>query len=345
MSVDHVVSADLAVLAAENRRAVPSVDAVLRKAGIGADPAAAAVASPSAQPAGVTLVAMSQVFSRRVGRAAVGLGLFAVGIFTVVTVRKVTSDASETLLSVGLLRDYVLRHRGIVIALLAAPLYLIAARLASTALRSTLESARNEGEARDIAARFIRGADAVSLGLGLAGVSAMLMICGFVWYLAPLGEWLLTAFTDRSHPMSWRDVELFAVFGGGVLAAGVVTVLVIRERRSQRARRVLTVLASARTIVAAALIAFAVYGAVKTRPTWARWTADYIPEDYTMQYEMYRVACRWPNRCDGKFGVVRVPWARAYYQPRKALTGVGGAALFVFATGLALRRRRREHEL
>lgn len=345
MSIDQFVSSDLAVLATENRRAVPSVDAVLRKAGIGSN-AIETAALPNAIPAGVTLVAMSQAFSRRVGRAAVGLGLLAVGVFTVVTLRKVQSDTSELLLSVGLLRDYVVGNRGIVIALLAGPVYLAATRLAAMALRLSLDSARSENDAREIAARFIRGADAWSLGFGLAGLSAVLMIGGLVWYLASYGVTSLYPFEDRSHPLSWRDVELVAVFGGGVFAAAVVTILAVRQRKSPRAARVLAVLASVRTIVAASLIAVVVFAAIKLEPGWARWTAEDVPEDYTLQAEVYMRSCRWQRYCDYRnFPALRVPWVREYYRPRKALTGVGGAALFVLATGLALRRRRREHEL
>ena len=74
MSVNQIVSADLAVLATDNRRAVPSVDAVFRKAGIGQDalPTSAALVS-MALPNSAAVLAMAQA-SRRVGRAAVGMG-------------------------------------------------------------------------------------------------------------------------------------------------------------------------------------------------------------------------------------------------------------------------------
>ncbi len=345
MSVDHVVTSDLALLATENRRAVPSVDAVLRKAGIGqgAVPTRAGLDS-MAMPTSATVLAMSQAFSRRVARATVGVGLFAVSIMTVVVVARMPWSTGPSLPEL-LVNDFIMGRHGFVLALVSLALHQASSRIAASVFGVSIEGARTDAAAKEVGARLLRRVDIWTFALGLVGVSAAMMLVGFLWYVGFRAEPDLATFEFPQLPPAWRAIELFAVFGGGLIATLALTVLVRRESRSRRASQVLAALADTRLGLVALALCIATVAVIKVAPTAARWTDDeaYV---YDVSNESVRRfnACR-PDCLGGDVTLELVPGSYGSDRLRIALTLVGGCALFVLATGLALRRRRREHEL
>jgi hypothetical protein len=343
MSVDQLVSSDLAVLATENRRAVPSVDAVFRTAGIGEElPTSAALVS-MVMPTSASVLAMAQAFSSRVGRATVGVVLFAMGVLTIVVVARMPWE--ELSLSQLLVNDFVLGRHGFVLALVLLALRQASSRVAASVFRVAIESARTDAAAKEAGARLLRRVDTTTFALGLVGLSALMMIGGFLWFLGFRAEPDLGAFVYPDLPPAWRAIELFAVFGGGLIATLLLTRLVRRETRSPRASRIVALLADTRVALVALALCIATVAVIKLAPQAARWT-DETTSDFEVTTESMRSfsVCR-PDCVGADMNLELIPGSYGSDRLRIALTFVGGVALFVLATGLALRRRRREHEL
>jgi hypothetical protein len=247
-------------------------------------------------------------------------------------------------MTLNLVNDFVLGNRGFILALLLAPLYLVAARIATSVFRLSIEAAHTDAAAKEAGARLLRRVDFASFALGLVGSAAAMMLVGFLWYLEFQPEPDLGMFEFPMLPPAWRAIELFAVLGGGLIATLVVSTAVRREAQSPRARRLLDVLASTRAMMAALVLCIATLAVIKVAPTHARWTGEYVKDfDVTKESQRAFSSC-WPD-CTGAVAPLEVIPGYGSDRARIALTLVGGVACFVLVTGLALRRRRREHEL
>ena len=88
--------------------------------------------------------------------------------------------ATDATVTEALVNDFVLGRRGLVLALLLTPLYLVSSRIAASVFRMSIEAARTDAAAKEAGARLLRRVDVATFALGLAGIAAVMMIGGFL---------------------------------------------------------------------------------------------------------------------------------------------------------------------
>lgn len=323
-TLDNLVTTDLAALANDNRRQLPTLDKTSRSIGLNRDDHATRPGeSREHVPGELVLVSMSRVFAHRIARAASGATAMVCAAVLLIVFKFGGLDDSERDRWWHWLTEPSIVFLGTLVGVLVLGAHVVASGIAERvferSLHQTIDRDRVAGPL-DLGKRLIRRADGWAVVLGITGVMSFMIMFGVLVFVLGGERWSLfldrdyrfgmispkSVFTDRS-----RDIAIaIALCLAAAIAIGRACVA---EHRSHRRSWWIRLLEHGTTVPTGVLLAL-------------------VTLTIGFSLDVGTIA-------QGSRGNV---WPSS--ELRSALTVSGGAAVLLVVTGFTLIRRRREHE-
>jgi hypothetical protein len=322
---DKLMTGDLAALAVDNRRELPSLAETLRELGVYAPPRGSEATPSSA----FTLMALARVYAHRVARAAAGAMLLACVAKLLVAFWHGADRRGASALYRFL--DLSLVHAAVIVAVLAMIAHRIALAIATYRFERDMRAAHARGEDPVALGRArVRGVDRSAIALWLGGLTATIVMFGILWLTlggeplrVMLGRDPWWPYFERIYSADGRVVFEFSYFS----ASDVV--------RDQTAIATLASLAS--TLVAIAI------ARVCARPRWGRALAHrmVVVAGLVLAAATIHVGVRHDvGPIETTLQWIRLPSTEL----RVAFAASAVLAVTLVLAGLVLRTRRRDHE-